>query len=148
VTRWLKNRTLLQNSRLWFQSEPQRFPFISGGAAEDPKRIRAAIEVSNKYIDQAIDADYVVDGYRAGERNPEDIAGVAKHYARLEYIAYLGNVGLINVNYLSPFLTCSIVDMPASLERNKDQINFVISSAEAAKFQPPKTISCQPPKRD
>jgi hypothetical protein len=121
------------------------YQWWSGGRSE---RIRAAIEVSNKYIDQAIDADYVVDGYRAGERNPEEIAGVAKHYARLEYVAYLGNVGLINVNYLSPFLTCSIVDMPASLERNKDQIKFVINSAEAAKFQPPKTISCPPSKQD
>jgi hypothetical protein len=121
------------------------YQWWSGGRSE---RIRAAIEVSNKYIDQAIDADYVVDGYRAGERNPQDLADVAKHYARLEYVAYLGNVGLINVNYLSPFLTCSIVDMPASLERNKDQIKFVISSAEAAKFQPPKTISCPPPKQD
>jgi hypothetical protein len=112
------------------------------------ERIRAAIEISNKFIDQVVDADYTVNLYRAGERGPEIHTEIGKHYARLEYIAYLGNVGLINVNYLSQFLICSIVYMPVSLERNKEQIKLVIPSAEASKFRPPKTISCPPPKRD
>jgi hypothetical protein len=119
------------------------YQWWSSGRSE---RIRAAIEVSNKFIDQAIDAEYIANAFQAGEKTPEALAEVTKHYARLEYVAYLGNVGLINVNYLSQFLICSIVDMPASLERNP--IKLVIPSAEASKFRPPKTISCPPPKRD
>ena len=112
------------------------------------ERIRAAMEISNKYIDQVVDPDLSLNAYYAGQAGPEVRTYIANHFARLEYIAYLGNVGLINVDYLSQFLVCSIVDMPASLERNKDQIKLVIPSAEASKFRPPKTISCPPPKRD
>jgi hypothetical protein len=110
------------------------------------ERIRAAIEISNKYIDQAIDADQRADEYWAGQSGPETRADIAKHYARLEYIAYLGNVGLINIHYLSQFLICSIVNMPASVERNQ-KISLVVSSAEASNLTP-KTVSCPPPKRD
>jgi hypothetical protein len=112
------------------------------------ERIRAAMEISNKYIDQAVDPDLSLGAYYYVHTGPEVRTVIAKHYARLEYIAYLGNVGLINVDYLSQFLVCSIVDMPASLERNKEEIKLVIPSAEASKFRPPKTISCPPPKRD
>src|SRR5262245_50252692 len=122
------------------------YQWWSGGRSE---RIRAAIETSNKYIEQAIDPNYLADQYARGELGAEGRVEIEKHYARLEYIAYLGNVGLINVNYLSPFLVCSIVNMPASLERNRERIARLVSpSAEASRFQPPKTVSCSPPIRE
>jgi hypothetical protein len=70
--------------------------------------IRAAIDASNKYIEAAINPYAVMAQRELGFIND---AKIENQFARLEYVSYLANRGLLNSQYLTPFLLCDIRDM-------------------------------------
>jgi hypothetical protein len=73
------------------------------------ERIRAAIDLSDRYIDQAITADFLLNQYKAGTANITDLEPVKRQYARIAYISFLVNHGLVNADYLAHRTICDIV---------------------------------------
>lgn len=76
--------------------------------------IRATVEISNKFNDDAIDPRAVGDSYKialgqvqAGVGNLTDLEKmeaplrIRKHFERLEYISFLANKGKVDKGYLS-----------------------------------------------
>jgi len=82
------------------------FQWWSSGNEE---RIRAAIELSDRYIDQAVSADLFREQYQAGQRTAADLEPVRRQDARIEYISFLVNHGLVNSDYLAQRAICDIV---------------------------------------
>jgi len=83
--------------------------------------IRATIEISNKFNDEAIDPRSLGKSYKVafnqfqtGSMNLLDLQKleapirIRKHFEQLEYIAYLANRGKLDKNYLSQFILCDI----------------------------------------
>jgi hypothetical protein len=95
------------------------------------ERIRAAIDLSDRYIDQAVMAELRVNQYQAGLGNGESLEPVRRQQARIEYIAFLVNHGLVNADYLAQRTVCDIVSA-ADADKN----------SEADKFQKAHPNSC------
>jgi hypothetical protein len=74
------------------------------------ERIRAAIEISNKFNDDAVNpawiASQVTMGYGVAT---EQFTKVGNYFYRLEYVAYLANHDLVDKRYLSESVLCAIV---------------------------------------
>jgi hypothetical protein len=96
------------------------------------EKIRATIEVSNKYIEEAINPEDLQMQYdvlrrqmAAGQANIFDVEKldaplrIKKHYSRLEYISYLANRGKLDLGYLSQFVICDVVEAPDNLTEAK-----------------------------
>jgi len=93
------------------------------------EKIRATIEISNKFNEDAIDPkplgqSYAValEEFRSGSKEFTEIAGleapnrIRKHFERLEYISYLANRGKLEPDYMSQFVKCDIVHAPADMD--------------------------------
>jgi hypothetical protein len=96
------------------------------------EKIRATIDVSNKYIEEAIDPKGLQQQYdimrremETGSRTVLDVQKadpslrIRKHYSRLEYISYLANKGKLDLGYLSQFVVCDVIRAPDDLEEVK-----------------------------
>ena len=95
------------------------------------ERIRAAIDLSDRYIDQAVNADLLVQQFQTGYGNRESLEPVSRQQARIEYIAFLVNHGLVNADYLAQRTVCDIINA-ADPDKN----------AEATAFQKNHPKSC------
>jgi hypothetical protein len=106
------------------------------------EKIRATIEVSNKFIEEAINPEELNQQYEMLNRQLQMGQGsilevqkldaplrIRKHYSRLEYIAYLANKGKLDLGYLSQFVICDLVDAPDDL-------------AEVKKFREARKLKC------
>jgi tetratricopeptide (TPR) repeat protein len=104
------------------------YQWWSAGRAE---RIRAAVEVSRKYLDEWVEASRIVRAVEQGTaaRN-ERYQQALNQYARLDYIAYMANHGLLNTNYLPRAVVCNIIEMVEELKG----IHVHVSAAEAEEF--------------
>jgi hypothetical protein len=84
------------------------------------EKIRATIDVSNKYTEEAVDPNALADSYeivknkfQSGTRDFTDKLQatpilIKKHFERLEYISYLANRDKLATGYLSQFVICDI----------------------------------------
>jgi hypothetical protein len=84
------------------------YQWWSGDRAE---HIRAAIDLSDRYVDQAVTADFILNQYQAGAANTSDLEPVKRQYARIVYIAFLTNLGLVNADYLAQRTICDIIKL-------------------------------------
>jgi hypothetical protein len=73
------------------------------------EKIHAAIDLSDRYLDHAVDIAVTKRRAAWGQNSYEDDAGVQMQEARLEYSALLANRGLLNWKYLSQRVACDIV---------------------------------------
>jgi hypothetical protein len=96
------------------------------------EKIRAAIEVSNKYTEEVIDPKQfgcyyknVLERADAGQMSFLEVekleapSRIRKHFERLEYISYLANRGKLDTNYLSQFVICGILNASDDLTHLK-----------------------------
>jgi len=85
------------------------------------EKIRAAIEISNKYSDDAIKPRQLARDYEMARsqflsgamgrlelEKLDERFKIRKHFNRLEYVAFLANRGQIDTNYLSQLVLCDI----------------------------------------
>jgi hypothetical protein len=96
------------------------------------EKIRAAIDLSDKYITQRIDqkeARSELNQFQTGFGGSSFLNKIHNQTARLEYIAFLANRNLVNYDYLSQFILC---DFLYPLEQ----------SPEVAAFKKTHTIAC------
>lgn len=120
------------------------YQWWSSDAAE---KIRAAIEASNKYIEESIDPralkrqDALLRGQlNSGQARVDEVIKLdadwklRKHYSRIDYIAYLVNTDKLDTRYLSQFVICDILNAPDAL-------------TESSKLKQKKTLIC-PTKND
>jgi hypothetical protein len=76
------------------------------------EKIRAAIELSDRYIDQRVDAELYLNKFRAGQGGAKELLEpVQNQFARLTYVAFLANRGYVDPNYLSQRLICDLVQL-------------------------------------
>ena len=78
------------------------------------ERIRAAIDLSDRYIDQAVSIrsiHLIEEQVQSGTTNVLSLDPAKRQVARLEYIAFLVNHGLVNASYLAQRTVCDIVDL-------------------------------------
>jgi len=73
------------------------------------ERIRAAIDLSDRYIDQAVSANLIRGEVNTGYANRTSLDPVKRQDARIKYIAFLANHGLVNSDYLAQRTVCDIV---------------------------------------
>jgi hypothetical protein len=98
-------------------------------------RIRAAIDLSDKYIEQAVTADVLLQQYRSGTANYESLEPVRRQAARIEYIAFLVNHGYVNPDYLAQRTVCDIIaaaDPSANSEVNAFKNNYAKNCLKSA----------------
>jgi hypothetical protein len=92
------------------------------------EHIRAAIEISNQYTEQAIEPLWVASSIELGNGGTDDALNVVRHYARLEYASYLANRGLVDRRYLSQFLICDIQHAPEEKEQISARTHSILWS--------------------
>jgi hypothetical protein len=115
------------------------FQWWNSGRGE---RIRAAIEISNRYISEAIEPYILIRLLEMGQiQGPANISKIKSQFSRLEYVAYLTNRGLLNADYLSKGLVCDIVDMVN--KKNEVPILRETPTDEAEKFADAHEDVCQ-----
>jgi hypothetical protein len=108
------------------------FAFYQWWTTGTDEKIRATIELSNKYIEEAINPKELSSVYDLLVRQMQNGTGsildvqkldiplkIRKHYSRLEYISYLANKGKLDLGYLSQFVICDVVDAPDDLTEVK-----------------------------
>ena len=108
------------------------------------EHIRSAIELSDRYIDQAIDKGIMVRQFEMGQLNSLDMIKVSKQDARIEYISLLERNGLVNADYLSQRIICDILrsaDPQASPEAEKFKGRHPKACAADAALEPPNPVS-------
>ena len=92
------------------------------------EKIRATIDISNKYIEEAVDPIQLQKEesikrkeVEAGFDRVESLLKldapqkIRKHYSSLEYISFLANKGKLDTDYLSQFVICDILNAPDTL---------------------------------
>lgn len=82
------------------------YQWWSGGKAD---RIRAAIDLSDRYIDQAVSADLLREEVQSGTTGTASLDPVKRQDARIEYISFLVNHGFVNSDYLAQRAVCDII---------------------------------------
>jgi len=100
------------------------------------EHVRAAIEISDRYIDQAVDADLMRNEFNSGTLSSMDMTKVRNQDARLAYIAFLANRGLVDSAYISQRVVCDIIqtadtDPEASKFKNNHKSGCPDSAAAA-----------------
>jgi hypothetical protein len=98
-------------------------------------RIRAAIDISNKHLENPLNPELVNKKVAAGMIDFGEVAPkLVSFYARLEYAAYLANRGLADERYFSVVLTCDIVTMASEKDTLRNSDLQTLPATEAKKF--------------
>ena len=106
------------------------YQWWSSGRAEE---IRAAIDMSDRYIAQGIGMDMLSRRIAGGQ---EDMKFLKQEQTLLEYTAFLANRGLLNWRYLAQAVTCDIAGFSDSVGPEATQFNKSHPKACVQKSKP------------
>jgi hypothetical protein len=104
-------------------------------------RIRAAIELSNQYVEHIVYPQSIFEDYARGEKTFEDLVTVETYHSRLEYAAFLANQGLVDSDYFSQYLRCAIVKMANDGKNGKYRLSNE-TTVEAQHFATEQAKKC------